>query len=163
MNYLSLLPEAKTFLELRNQQANVITTYYMGLSMSLYYVRITAKINLEILELQREIYMGFPAGASGKELTCQRRRCRRRRFNPWVRKIPWRRAWQPTPVFLPGESHGQRGLVGYSPRGQGVGHDWSDWARRDTQREHLFFSLLSLWHWGPAMWKIFPKFLYYNR
>ena len=36
-------------------------------------------------------------------------------FDPWVRKIPWRRAWQPTPVFLPGESHGQRSLVGYSP------------------------------------------------
>ena len=36
-------------------------------------------------------------------------------FNPWVRKIPWRRAWQPTPVFLPGESHGQRSLVGYNP------------------------------------------------
>ena len=57
MYYLSLLPEAKTFLELRNQQANVITTYYMGLSMTLYYVRITAKINLEILELQRERYI----------------------------------------------------------------------------------------------------------
>ena len=38
-------------------------------------------------------------------------------FNPWVRKIPWRRQWQPTPVFLPGESHGQRSLVGYSPWG----------------------------------------------
>ena len=37
-------------------------------------------------------------------------------FNPWVRKIPWRRKWQPTPVFLPGESHGWRSLVGYSPR-----------------------------------------------
>ena len=36
-------------------------------------------------------------------------------FNPWVRKIPWRREWQPTPVFLPGKSHGQRSLVGYSP------------------------------------------------
>jgi len=35
-------------------------------------------------------------------------------FNPWVRKIPWRMAWQPTPVFLPGESHGQRSLAGYS-------------------------------------------------
>ena len=34
---------------------------------------------------------------------------------PWVGKIPWRRAWQPTPVFLPGESHGQRSLVGYGP------------------------------------------------
>ena len=36
---------------------------------------------------------------------------------PWVGKIPWRREWQPTPVFLPGESHGQRSLVGYSPWG----------------------------------------------
>ena len=39
------------------------------------------------------------------------------RFNPWVRKIPWRRAWQPTPVFLPGEYHGQRSLAGYSSWG----------------------------------------------
>ena len=39
------------------------------------------------------------------------------RFDPWVRKIPWRRAWQPTPVFLAGEFYGQRTLVGYSPWG----------------------------------------------
>ena len=44
-------------------------------------------------------------------------RCKRRRFDPWVRKIPWRRTWQPTPVFLPGESHGHRSLAGYSPWG----------------------------------------------
>ena len=42
---------------------------------------------------------------------------RRRRFNPWIRKIPWRRKWQPTPLFLPGKSHGQRNLAGYSPWG----------------------------------------------
>ena len=54
-------------------------------------------------------------GASGKELTCQCRRHKRFGFSPWVRKIPWKRAWQPTPVFLPGESHGQRSLVGYCP------------------------------------------------
>ena len=40
---------------------------------------------------------------------------KRHRLDPWVRKIPWRRAWQPTPVFLPEESHGQRNLAGYSP------------------------------------------------
>ena len=39
------------------------------------------------------------------------------RLDPWVGKIPWRREWQPTPVFSPGESHGQRSLAGYSPRG----------------------------------------------
>ena len=61
--------------------------------------------------------MGFPSGASGKEPTCQCKRCWTRRFHPWVGNIPWRRAWQPTPVFFPGESHGQRSLVGYSPWG----------------------------------------------
>ena len=51
----------------------------------------------------------------GKEPACKCRRCKRRGFDPWVRKIPWRRAWLPTPVFLPEESHGQRSLAGYSP------------------------------------------------
>ena len=50
---------------------------------------------------------------SGKELTCQCRRLKRHSFNPWVGKIPWRRAWQPTPIFLPGESFGQGSLLGY--------------------------------------------------
>ena len=57
----------------------------------------------------------FPGDASGKEPACQCRRWKRHRFDPWVGKISWRRAWQPTPVFLPGESHGQRSLVDYSP------------------------------------------------
>ena len=55
----------------------------------------------------------FPGGSSGKEPTCQFRRRKRCRFDPWVRKIPWRRTWQPTPVFLPRESHEQRTLAGY--------------------------------------------------
>ena len=59
----------------------------------------------------------FPGGASGREPTHQCRRCKRRGFDPWVGKIPWRRKWQPTPVFLPRASHGQRSLVGYSPWG----------------------------------------------
>ena len=56
-----------------------------------------------------------PGGTSDKEPTYQRRRLKSRGFHPWVRKIPWRRAWLPTPVLLPGEFHGQRSLVGYSP------------------------------------------------
>ena len=56
----------------------------------------------------------FPNSSVAKVSTCQCRRCM---FHPWVRKIPWRRKWQPTPVFLPGESHGQRSLAGYSPLG----------------------------------------------
>ena len=52
---------------------------------------------------------------SGKESSCQCRRCG---FDPWVRKIPWRRKWWPTPLFLPGKSHRQRSQVGYSPWGR---------------------------------------------
>ena len=55
---------------------------------------------------------GFPGGASCKELSCQ---CKRGRFDLWVGKIPWRRVWQPTPLFLPGEPYGQRRLGGCSP------------------------------------------------
>ena len=50
-----------------------------------------------------------------KNLSANAVRCKRLRFDPWVGKIPWRRKWQLTPVFLPGESHGQRSLVGYGP------------------------------------------------
>ena len=60
---------------------------------------------------------GFPDGSVGKESACQCRRHKRHGFNPWVRMIPWRRKWQPTPVLLPGKFHGQRSLAGYSPRG----------------------------------------------
>ena len=61
----------------------------------------------------RQVLLSFPAGASDKEC----RRHKRLGFDPWVRKMPWRRAWQPTPVSLPGEPHGQRSLAGYSPWG----------------------------------------------
>ena len=59
--------------------------------------------------------LGSPGGTSGKEPVCQCRRHKRRRFNPWIGKIPWSWKWQPTPVLLPAESHGQRSLAGYSP------------------------------------------------
>jgi len=52
---------------------------------------------------------------NSKESVCQFRKCR---LDPWVGKIPWRREWPPTPVLLPGKSHGQRNLAGYSPWGR---------------------------------------------
>ena len=55
--------------------------------------------------------MGFPCGVSGKEPACQCRRPKRLGFNPWVRKIPWRRTWQFTPTFMPGESHRHKGAL----------------------------------------------------
>ena len=82
---------------------------------------------------QKSVYInmhGFPGAAGGKEPTCQVRRHKRRGFDPWVGKIPWRRKWQPTPVFLPGitwtEEPGQLQSLG----SQRVRHDWSNLTNR---------------------------------
>ena len=73
---------------------------------------------------------GLPGGSEVKNLPVNEG------VNPWVCKIPWRRKWQPTPVFLPGKSHGQRSLMGYSPWGRKrVTHDLATehahWLSRD--------------------------------
>ena len=61
---------------------------------------------------------GFPRGSTGKESTW------RPGFDPWAGRVPWRRKWQPIPVFLLGKSHKQRSLAGYSPQGcKELGHD----------------------------------------
>ena len=74
---------------------------------------------------------------NGKVPTFQCRRCR---FDPWVRKIPWRRKWQPTPVSLPGKSQGQRSLEGYSPWGRRrVRHNWA------TKQQQHMPSVSHLW------------------
>ena len=77
-------------------------------------------------------------GGGGKEPTCWCKKCKRLRLDPWVGKIPWRRKWQPTPVILPGRFHGQRNLVGPSPRG----HKESDynWAHIYTLLYYTKFS-----------------------
>ena len=67
----------------------------------------------------------LPRWLCGKESAC---RCRRHEFDPWVRKIPWRKEWLPTSVFLPGEFHGQRSLASYSP----WGHKESDTTKQLT-------------------------------
>ena len=70
------------------------------------------------MRIEREcIQRGFPGGTSGEEPAYQCRRPKRCRFDPWVGKLPWRRKWQPAPIFLPGEFHGQRSLAGCSPWG----------------------------------------------
>ena len=90
---------------------------------------------------------------SGKQSDCRCRSHRRHGFHPWAGKIPWRRKWQPTPVFLPGESHGQRSLVGGSP----WGHKESDTSERlntlsspggqqDTWEQDSLFSYLCCLH-----------------
>ena len=85
------------------------------------------------------------SGARGGESACQGRRCRRRRFGSCIRKIPWRRKWQPTPVFLSRESHGQRSLAGHSPWGRRV--------HRDRGAEHSLSCPVT-----PSLWSPCPAF-----
>ena len=70
-------------------------------------------------------WMGSPGNAVVKNPPANAGEARDSGFDPWVGKIPWRRKWQHTPVFLPGKSHGQRSLDGFSPWGHRVEHDWA--------------------------------------
>ena len=88
-----------------------------------------------------KLFLGLLKWLSGKEYICQ---CRRRRFEPWVSKISWRREWQPTTVFLPGKSHGQRSLAGYSP--QGHKRDRYDLATKPQQQQKLFLKAVPLFN-----------------
>ena len=81
------------------------------------------------------------------EFTCQCRRCKRYKFDPWVGKMPWSWKWQHTPVFLPGESHGQRSLVGYRPRG----HKESDTTKQLHSLTHSE-GFTRLWRKNQAKW-----------
>ena len=87
------------------------------------------------------LYLGFPGGARGKEPSCQCRRHKRLGFDSWVRKIPWRRAWQPTPAFLPGEAHGLRSLAGYSPWGR---KESDTTERLSTHTQHAHSVLITI-------------------
>ena len=77
---------------------------------------------------------GLPWWLSGQKIYLQSRRLR---FDPWVKKNPWRRKWQPTPVFLPGKSHGQRSLAGYSPWGCKES-DTAEHEHRQAYRGNIF-------------------------
>ena len=90
----------------------------------------------------------FPGGASGKEPACRCRRRERQGFDPWVGKIPWRRAWQPTPVFLPGESHGEE-LAGCTPWGREELDTTEGLSTRHTHQELLTHRLFTSDHAGP--------------
>ena len=100
----------------------------------------------------------FPRWLSGKGPICQ---CRRYQFKPWVGKIPWRKKWQPTPVFLPGKSHGQRSLADYSSCShKRVGWDLVinihkrqlyTWASPDGQYQNQTYYILCSWRWRSSI------------
>ena len=83
------------------------------------------------------LFWGFPSGSAVKKVCLQCRRRRRSGFNPWARKIPWRRAWQPIPVFLPGESM-DRGAWRTTVQRVTKSRTWlSDWAYTCTHNTLL--------------------------
>ena len=89
--------------------------------------------------------MGFPGSSDPKESTSN---VEDLGSIPWLGRFPWRRAWQPTPVFLPGESHGQMGLVGYSPWGHKESDktEWLSTAQQDASvvSDQLFETLWTI-------------------
>ena len=146
---------SSSLLSLHHEQGWILSSAFLLIHhdnyFSLYSVSIIYHNNWFFLKLNQfyitEIiptwswWIGLPTWLSGKEFVCQCRRHQRHRFDPWVRKIPWRRKWQPTPVFLAEESCEQRSLAGCSP--------W-DCKESDTT-EHacwiIFFNMLldSIW------------------
>ena len=97
--------------------------------------KVWGKINgrLRSKHIHTNIYkIGLPRWYSGKESACKYMICQRHRFDPWVKMTHWSRRWQPTPVLLPGKSHGWRSLVGCSP--------WGCYKLDTTERLHFHFS-----------------------
>ena len=95
----------------RSPQSTEFPVLCFGVWLVIYFIHISVHMSIAIFQFI------FQDGASGKGSACQCRSWRRRRFDCWVEKILWRSKYQPTPVFLPGKSHRQKSLVGYSPWG----------------------------------------------
>ena len=102
-------PEASTIKKWRNNSKSQHSSQRLTMRTTLLFQR----ENLEELFTGCLVHL-IPRWISSKKNCLQ---CRKTRFDLWVKKIPWRMKWQPTPVSLPGESHGQRSPVGYSPWG----------------------------------------------
>ena len=88
---------------------------------------------------------GLPRGLTASRICLQCKRHRRHGFNSWVGKIPWRRAWQPTLVFLPGEPHGQRGLGGRSATAHGVAESQTPLKRLSSPVNILLNFMWLMW------------------
>ena len=116
------------------------SVHFLPLTQSVFLFNIPSLFQMEMVF--RDHCLGLwrlPVVKRKKKSTCQ---FRRHGFDPWVRKIPWRRKWQPTPEFLPGKFHGQRSLVGYSP--------WSCKSRTQLSTTGTVGCLLQAFQWTEA-------------
>ena len=102
--------QSHSFLQVLNPQSHLskVSTPFYSPSI-LYFLLIFLRKHVLLFD------MGFAGSSVVKNQSAVQETCRRLEFNPWVGKIPWKKKWQPTPVTLPGKSHGQRSLAGYSP------------------------------------------------
>ena len=119
--FLKNLPANPGFIDKRNRAQNQFEEDFLILDQKKIFFLCLQFLNMCIyvcafVYVRTFIYAhtGFPGDNSGKESTCQWRRHKRLRFDPWVGKIPWKRKWQSAPVFLSRESFEQKSLVGYS-------------------------------------------------
>ena len=115
------------------------------------------------IPIRPHLTKGLPRWLSDKESVSQCRKHRRHRFDPWVGKIPWRKNWQPTPVYLPGESHGQRSLVIYSSRGckeSDTTEQLSDWAHMHTIGPHFLAAALFMDTYSPCLFVVSHRYSY---
>ena len=93
---------------------------------------------------------GFPGGTRGKESTCQWRICKRHVFDPWFRKFPWSRKWQPTSVLLLDKFHGWKSLAGYNPwgcRGSDMTERLSSKNGTGSLKPYNFLGLIQVLHY----------------
>ena len=107
--------------------------------------------------------LGFCHGSAGNELVCKLRRHKRLWYNPWVKMIPWRRKWQPTPVSFPGKSHRQRSLGSYSPWDCRVRHGWVQTCLQAGSRYDFQVGFTWLkYHWG-LLWILWLPLPWWRR
>ena len=117
-SYTTSYKVTETEVQSWNYQSDwVVVKNSLGISKICQLKFLSLFVTLGFLCLFSPPFQSFPGGTKDKQSACQCRRHRRCRFDPWVGKIPWRRKWQPTPPFLPGNSPVQNCLVGYSPWG----------------------------------------------
>ena len=119
----NFLPAEGTWLILFKQQTTTVLCYLLTLRL-IFWKYLTTLSGIVVLWLglyhiswRYFRWKGIPWWFRDKESTCNGGDAEDTGSNPWVRKIPWKKKWQPTPVFLPGKSHGQRSPAGYSPWG----------------------------------------------
>ena len=118
--------------------------------LSIYHLSICPSIHLFV-------YLPGLPWLSSKEFTC---RFRKHEFNPWVRKIPWRKKCQPTPVLLPGKFHGQKRLMNYHPWGSQKSQTQLSDYTTTIKSSYLWFIYLPIYHLSIIYLLVLRKLLY---